>query len=335
MEDRKERKCSTMKVGVVGTGFVGSTAAYALVMQGVGREVVLVDKNLDRAEAEADDIRHAVPFAHPLEIVSGDYSALHGCHVVVISAGVNQKLGETRLQLLQRNAAVFHEVVPAILDHAPNAVMVVATNPVDIMTHLTAQYVAELGQSPSLVLGSGTTLDTARFRSLLGSHCGVDPHHIHAHVIGEHGDSEVLTWSLVTVGGMPLEAFARLRNIDLSKRVREAIDQQVRGAAYSIIKGKSATYYGIGSALARIVNVILHDQRAVMTVCVPMTEVGNVRDVTLSLPRLVGGTGVLETFLLPLSQDEQLQLNNSAHVIRQALDELEDSAKRSMAQRTE
>src|SRR5262245_34568112 len=289
-----------MKVGIVGCGFVGATAGYALVMRGVGREIVLVDKNSARAAAEADDIRHAVPFAHPLEVRSGGYEDLAGCCVVLLCAGVGQKPGETRLQLLQRNAAVFREIVPAVLKQAPAAVLVVATNPVDVMTQLAARFAARCGIPPGCVLGSGTTLDTARFRSLLGRHCGVDPHHVHAYVIGEHGDSEVLTWSLATIGGMPLEAFARLRGIDLSEAIRQDIDRQVRGAAYTIISGKAATYYGIGSALARIVDVILHDQRAVMTVGAPTADVVGIRNVTVSLPRLVGGQGVLETFPLPL-----------------------------------
>ena len=313
-----------MKVGIVGTGFVGATAGYALVMQGVGREVVLVDKNLARAEAEADDIRHAVPFAQPLEIRAGGYEALAECRVVVLCAGVGQRPGETRLQLLQRNAEVFREVVPTVLEKAREAVLVVATNPVDVVTHLAARFAALCGVPAGRVLGSGTTLDTARFRSLLGSHCGIDPQHVHAHVIAEHGDSEVLTWSLASVGGMPLDSFATLRGIDLSEPVRQAIDRQVRRAAYTIISGKGATYYGIGSALARIVKVILHDQRSVMTVCLPTPEVVGVPDVTLSLPRLVGGNGVLETFPLPLNEEETHQLRKSAQVIRRALDELGD-----------
>ena len=313
-----------MKVGIVGTGFVGATAAYALVMQGVGREVVLVDKNLARAEAEADDIRHAVPFAQPLEIRAGGYEALAECRVVVLCAGVGQRPGETRLQLLQRNAEVFREVVPTVLEKAREAVLVVATNPVDVMTHLATRFAALCGVPAGRVLGSGTTLDTARFRSLLGSHCGIDAQHIHAHVIAEHGDSEVLTWSLASVGGMPLDSFATLRGIDLSEPVRQAIDRQVRCAAYTIISGKGATYYGIGSALARIVKVILHDQRSVMTVCLPTPEVVGVADVTLSLPRLLGGNGVLETFPLPLNEGETHRLRKSAQVIRRALDELGD-----------
>lgn len=312
-----------MKVGVVGSGMVGATAAYALVMRGVGREVVLVDKNEARAAAEADDIRHAVPFAHPLEVRSGGYADLAGCRAVVLCAGVGQKPGETRLQLLQRNAAVFREVVPAVLKAAPEAVVVVATNPVDVMTHLAARFAAESGVAAGRVFGSGTTLDTARFRSLLAGHCGVDARHVHAHVVGEHGDSEVLTWSLASVGGMPLEAFARMRKVDLSEAVRKDVDEKVRRAAYSIIAGKGATYYGIGSALARIVDSVLHDQRSILTVCAPTPDVLGVKDVTVALPRLVGGRGVIETFPLPLSEPEQAQLRASAGVIRTALDEIE------------
>jgi L-lactate dehydrogenase len=316
-----------MKVGIVGCGFVGATAGYALVMQGVGREIVLVDKNEARAAAEADDLRHGVPFAHPLDIQAGGYEDLAGCRVVILSAGVGQKPGETRLHLLQRNAQVFHEVVPAVLAQAPDAVLVVATNPVDVMTHLASRFAAQCGVAPGRVLGSGTTLDTARFRSLLGVHCHVDPHHVHAYVIGEHGDSEVLTWSLATIGGMPLEEFTRLRGIDWSASVRQEIDRKVRGAAYTIISGKGATYYGIGSALARIVDVILHDQRGILAVGAPTPDMVGIRDVTLSLPRLVGGQGVLETFPLPLSPEKIAGLHKSAQVIQQALDELGDNPK--------
>lgn len=315
-----------MRVGIVGAGYVGSTAAYAMVMRGVGREIVLVDKSADRAVAEADDLRHAVPFANPLEITAGDYDELTGCRVVVLCAGVGQRPGETRLSLLKRNADVFHEIVPQILKRAPEAVLVVATNPVDVMTHLATRYARECGLPTERVLGSGTTLDTARFRSLLGAHCGVDPHHVHGYVVGEHGDSEVLTWSLVTVGGMPLDEFARLRNIPLTDQLRLEIDGQVRRAAYTIISGKGATYYGIGSALARIVEVILHDQRSILTVCTTTADVQGVRDVTVALPHLVGGTGAQQAFPLPLSDHEQRLLRKSAFVIRQAVDELDRGA---------
>jgi L-lactate dehydrogenase len=312
-----------MKIGVVGSGLVGSTAAYALVMQGIGREVVLVDKNEARSQAEADDILHAVPFAHPLRVAAGDYGDLKGSRVVIITAGVSQRPDETRLHLLERNAAVFQDVVHQILTYAPDAILLVATNPVDVMTHLAAHYAADLGVPSHRVIGSGTTLDTARFRTLLGSHFGVDPHHVHGYVIGEHGDSEVLTWSLVTIGGMTLEAFCRLRDICLDEDLQQAIDRKVRRAAYHIIAGKGATYYGIGGALARIVDVIVHDQRAILTLCTPMSEVAGVTDVTVSLPHLVGGQGILTTFPLPLSEEETAALAASARVIRNAIDAME------------
>lgn len=311
-----------LKVGIVGCGFVGSTAAYALLMRGIGRDLVLVDKNQARARAEADDLRHAVPFASPMSIQDGSTADLRDCRVVLLTAGVNQAPGESRLQLLARNAGIFREIVPDVLSHARDAVLVVATNPVDVLTHLTAAIARDHGIPAGRVLGSGTTLDTARFRSLLGGHLGIDPQHVHAHVVGEHGDSEVLTWSLAVVAGMPLAEFARQRSIVLDDAVRKSIDERVRGAAYSIIAGKHATYYGIGSALARIVDVILHDQRAVLTVCAPAEDVLGIRDVTLALPRLVGGQGVMETFPPPLSREEESLLRCSAKRIRSAIDSL-------------
>jgi L-lactate dehydrogenase len=310
------------KIGIVGSGYVGSSAAYAMVMSDVGREIVMVDLNAKRAEAEANDIRHAVPFAHPVDVHSGDYAQLDGASVVVITAGVNQKPGESRLELLERNAAVFRQVVPSVLEHAPNAVLVVATNPVDITTHMTAHFAREFGLPSSRVVGSGTTLDTARFRTLIGRHVGVDARHIHAYVVGEHGDSEVLTWSLATVGGMDLADFAEQRGHPLTPEVVERIDDSVRRAAYYIIEGKGATYYGIGAALARITDVILSDQRAILTVCSPSDEVAGVKDVTVSLPRLVGGSGVLADFPQPLNDAEQAALHRSAAIVRTAIDGL-------------
>ena len=312
-----------MKTGIVGSGFVGATAAYALVMRGVGRRVVLVDQNRARAEAEADDILHAVPFAHPLEVTAGDYADLAGCKVVIVSAGVGQKPGETRLQLLGRNAQVFKQVIPSVLQHAPEATLLIATNPVDVMTHLAARFAGDFGLPSSRVIGSGTTLDTARLRSLIGRHLNVDSQHIHAYVLGEHGDSEVIPWSLVTVGGIPLEEFCNAGQISICPDDYEAIDQRVRRAAYHIIEGKGATYYGIGSAIARIVEVILQDERSILTVSTPMPDVAGVMDVTVSLPNLVGGEGILKTFFPNLSESETAALRGSARVVRSVIDELD------------
>jgi len=315
-----------MKIGIVGCGMVGSASAYALVMSGVGREIVLIDLNRERAEAEANDIYHAVPFAHPLTVRAGDYPELAGAKVVVIAGGVAQKSGETRLQLLQRNANVFRQIVPSVLRHAPEAVLLVVTNPVDIMTHLAANFAADFGVPPTRVIGSGTTLDTARFRALLGRHFGVDAHHVHAYVVGEHGDSEVLAWSQATIAGLSLEEFARVQRQELNESHRRQIDDNVRRAAYHIIGGKGATYYGIGSAVARIVDVLLHDQRAILTVCARIGGVPACDGVTLALPHLVGGAGVMATLPLTLDATEQAGLRRSASILREATESLKGTS---------
>jgi len=317
-----------MKIGIAGSGFVGATAAYALVMRGVATEVVLVDVNQKRAQAEAADILHAVPFVHPVEVMAGEYADLAGSGVVIITAGVAQKPGETRLQLMERNAVILRQIVPQVIEHAPQAILIITTNPVDVMTHLATKIAADYGIPSHRIMGSGTTLDTARFRALLGTRLGVDPQHVHGYVIGEHGDSEVLTWSIVDIGGLPLEDFAQLRGIPLDDPIRAAMDDEVRHAAYTIIEGKGATYYGIGAALTRIVDVIAHDHRAILTVCSLMPEVAGVHEVTLSLPHLVGGSGVMEALPLKLNAWETSALHASARLIRTAMDELEQSHER-------
>ena len=310
-----------MKIGIIGSGFVGATAAYAMVMRGVGREIVLVDIAKERAQAEADDILHAVPFAHPVNVRSGEYTDLENCKVVVITAGANQKPGETRLNLLSRNARVLNQIIPSVLQYAPQAILLITTNPVDVMTHLATRTATGLGATPNQVLGSGTTLDTARFRALLGRFLKVDPQHIHGYVVGEHGDSEVFTWSLAAVGGIPLDLYCQTEHLNLCGDIMVDIEHQVRDAADAIIRGKGATYYGVGSALSRIVEVILRDQRSIMTVCSQMDEVVGVKDVTVALPHLVGGEGVISTLPLPLNDSELDKLRNSAAVVKSAIDE--------------
>jgi L-lactate dehydrogenase len=241
---------------------------------------------------------------------------------VVIAAGVAQKPGETRLQLLERNAAVLGTVVPSVLEHAPDAVLVVVSNPVDIMTHLAAHFAAKGGVPPTRVIGSGTMLDTARFRALLGRHFDVDPQHVHAYVLGEHGDSEVLTWSQATIAGMCLEDFVKVHGAALGPEDRREIDERVRHAAYHIIAGKGATYYGIGSAVARLLEVILHDQRAILTICCRIESVPEFAGVTFALPHLVSGSGVLATIAPALDDAERESLRRSAAVLRDVIGSL-------------
>jgi L-lactate dehydrogenase len=312
-----------MKVGIVGAGLVGSTAAYSLLLRGIGREIVLVDMNEARAKAEAEDIYHAVPFSSPLTVRSGDYEDLAGAKAVMIAAGVGQRPGETRMELLGRNAGVFRSVVPAVLKHAPDAIIVVASNPVDVMTHVAAHFGAEMGARPGQIFGTGTTLDTARFRTLIASRIEIDSQHVHAYVVGEHGDTEVLVWSSATVAGIPLEEFARTHGTTIGVRERAEIEDSVCQAAYRIIEGKGATYYGVGAAIARILDTVLSDRRSVLPVCAPADEIVGVKNVTVSLPRLVGGAGVLDTFDISMSELEAKALRASAEHVRGAIQEAE------------
>jgi L-lactate dehydrogenase len=308
-----------MKIGVVGTGMVGSTAAFAMVMRGVCSEIVLVDYDAKRAAAEAQDILHATPFAYPVRFTAGDYGALADARIVVLAAGVAQRPGETRLQLLGRNADVFREIIPRVLGSAPDAILLVATNPVDVMTRAAWRI---SGLPPERVIGSGTILDTARFRALLGQHLAISPHSVHAYVLGEHGDSEVLCWSPATVGGLGLSVFARQAGRPLDRTAQERIDAAVRRAAYHIIEGKGATYFGIGAGLARIVHAIGDDENAILTVAAETADVEGVGGVTLSLPRVVGAGGIKATLWPELSDEEHAALRRSAEVLKEAADSL-------------
>lgn len=301
-----------MKVGIVGAGFVGSATGYAMVLRNSCRQIVFVDVNEAKAEAEADDIQHATPVSHPVLVSAGSYKDLQDARVVIVTAGVNQRHGETRLDLIGRNVAVFHSIIPQIVAVEPNAVILVATNPVDILTTVTER-IAKLNKGQ--IMGSGTTLDTARFRTLVAEHVGVDAHHVHGYVVGEHGDSEVIVWSSATVAGMPIQEFCAARGVEWSDSIQQRISDNVRKAAYHIIKGKGASYYGIGAVLANITERILRDQRAILTVSETIDEYG----VALSLPRLVGGDGVIGNIGLSMNDEERKLLQTSADVLKEAL----------------
>ncbi|MFT3764617.1 MAG: L-lactate dehydrogenase [Minicystis sp.] len=308
-----------MKVAVVGAGMVGSTAAYAMTLQGTCSELVLVDLDTKLAVAQARDIMHSAPFAHPVRVSAGDYADVAGAALVVIAAGVSQRPGETRLSLLDRNARVFQSVIPSVQRYAPDAILLVATNPVDVMTQIAARIA---GGPPGRVIGSGTILDTARFRALLGEHLGVSTASIHAYVLGEHGDSEVLVWSDARVGGVALGGFAAQVGRPVQPADRDRIDEGVRRAAYAIIEGKGATYHGIGAGLARLARAILRDERALYTLSTLTPDVAGVPEVTLSLPRILGRDGVVATITPDLAPDERAALRRSAEILKQAAGEL-------------
>lgn len=317
-----------MKVGIIGAGLVGSTSAFAIVMTKAASEIVLIDANEKRAIAEAADIQHAVPFTHATDIHAGSYEDLKDAKIVIIAAGASQRPGETRLALFERNAAILNQIIPGTVKYAPNAIFLVATNPVDIITHISTKIAQKYGVPPSHVIGSGTTLDTARFRALVGMHAGVDSQHVHGYVIGEHGDSEVLTWSNIDISGIPLEDFISFRQVEFNDQVRREIDEGVRNAAYKIIEGKGSTYYGIGAAIARIVDVINRDNRAILTVSTINEEIEGVKEVALSLPHLIGGQGDLGTLPLRLSYEERLLLKRSAQIIKEKIDEYESKGEK-------
>lgn len=301
-----------MKVGVVGAGMVGGSAAFALALSGIASEIVLVDANERLAGAQAEDIAHAVPFHSATKVSAGPYEMLAGAHVVIVAAGVSQKPGESRLALLERNAAVFRSVVGSILHAVADPILLIASNPVDVMTDIATRL---SGLSPNRVIGSGTILDTARFRSLLGRHLGISPQSVHAYVLGEHGDSEVLTWSNARAASVPIETFARQRNRLIDAQIKAWIDDEVRNAAYRIIEGKGSTYYGIGGGLARIVKAIALDQQAILSVSVKTAMVEGIENVTLSLPRIIGAAGVVADIIPELDDAERAALHKSASLL--------------------
>ena len=308
-----------MKIGIIGAGMVGSATAFAMVMRGAASEIVLVDVTQARAVAEAEDIAHAIPFASSAVVRAGDYADLDGAGVVILSCGVSQKPGETRLALLERNAEVFRQVVGQVMAVCPDAILLVASNPVDLMTQIATRL---SGLPPGRVIGSGTILDTARFRWLVGRHLGISPKSVHGYVLGEHGDSEVLAWSNARAGSVALESFAAQVSAPLTEDVRQRIDTGVRRAAYTIIAGKGATWYGIGAGLARIVAAIAGDEQAVLSVSVVDPEVLGVPDVALSLPRTVGRGGVSATLWPELSRAESEALRASAQILSDRLSPL-------------
>jgi L-lactate dehydrogenase len=307
---------SSRKVGIVGTGMVGASFAYALMQRSLATEIVLVDLDHERAAGEAMDLNHGLPFVRPLTIRAGGYRDLAGADLVVMTAGANQHPGQTRLDLLQRNAGICREVVPQIFAHNPDGLLVIASNPVDILTHIANEVVhVPWGR----IVGSGTILDTARFRYLIGSYFEVDARSVHAYIIGEHGDSAVPVWSVANIGGVRVQDFHAPDGRTFDQAAMDGIFEQTRTAAYEIIKRKQATYYAIGLGLLTLVEAILRNQRTVLTVSTPVRGNYGVTGIALSLPTIVGRQGALEVLDLPLNAAEQAGFAASAHTLRDKL----------------
>jgi L-lactate dehydrogenase len=303
------------KIAIIGVGDVGATFAYTLMRSGLAGEIVLVDKNRQRAEGEALDLNHGLFFAPPVEIRAGDIEDCEGAAITVVTAGAAQKEGESRLDLLKKNAAICKSIMEDIVRVAPETIVLMVTNPVDVLTYLAIRY---SGLPAKQVIGSGTVLDSSRFRYMLSDVCGVDPRNVHAYVLGEHGDSEVAAWSLVHLSGVPLNDFCRECAVECGEQIRKEITDQVRDSAYHIIEYKGATYYAVSLALERIVGSILRGENSILTVSTLVDGPYGIKDVCLSLPTMLNREGAGRVIEVPLTEDELRQLRKSAEVLREA-----------------
>jgi L-lactate dehydrogenase len=312
-----ERTRSTPpKIAVIGAGMVGASLAYSLVVERVAGEVVLVDLDKDRAAGEAMDINHAVPFSAPTRVSAGGYDDCEGADLFVITAGIAQKPGETRLNLVAKNVEIFKRIIPSIMKVSPDPILVIVSNPVDVLTYVTIKLSGLPWRS---VIGSGTVLDTARLRYELGAHCGVDPRNVHAYILGEHGDSEVPAWSLANVGGLQYDKFCEQCGRCEKKADFTEIFERVRNAAYEIIRLKGATYFAIALGATRMLEAILRDQNTVTTASVLLQGEYGIEDVCLSLPVVLGREGAREVIRVPLSDEETGKLRQSAETLKGTL----------------
>lgn len=295
------------KISIIGTGFVGSTTAYTLMMSGLVSELVLVDINTDKAAGEAMDLNHGISFAYPTKITVGDYKDCKGSAIIILSAGANQKPGETRIDLTQKNARIFEEIISNIKQYCNDSIILVVTNPVDVLSYVTYKL---SGFPKNKVIGSGTVLDSARFRYLLGKHVDIDPRNIHAFILGEHGDTEVAAWSLTNIAGVSIEQFCEKCG-GCGGQTRQQIFEDVRTAAYKIIERKGATYFAVALSVRRIVEAVLRNENAILTVSTLLEGQYGLNNVYLSLPCIVNSNGVDKILCTNLRQSEEEALFKS------------------------
>jgi len=303
----------TPRIAVVGAGFVGSSFAYSLMIHGTVSEIVLIDVDKKRAEGEAMDLNHGVSFVRPVRVWAGDYPDCQDADIIVITAGLAQKPGQSRLDLATSNVEIFRQIIPKIKEHNKKGILLIATNPVDLMTYAALKL---SGFPSSKVIGSGTILDTSRLRYVLGEHLKVDPRNVHAYIIGEHGDSEVPAWSLASVAGARLRDYGTALDQELDDRYLNNIFEQVKNAAYKIIELKGRTYYAIGLGLTRIVESIIRDENAILTVSSLLNNYYGVSDMCLSVPTIINRNGIREVLKLPLTDEEITKLQNSASTLK-------------------
>lgn len=306
------------KVAVIGCGFVGSSSAFALMQSGLFSEMVLIDVDRNRAEGEALDIAHGVSFGSPMKIYAGDYSDVSDAAVIVVTAGAAQKPGETRLDLVNKNVAIFGSIIPQIRESGFNGILLIVSNPVDVLTYAAIKM---SGLPECQVIGSGTVLDTARLKYMLGEHLSVDPRDVHAYIVGEHGDSEVAAWSSATVAGVPLNDYCELHGHFDHKAAEARIADDVKNSAYEIIEKKHATYYGIAMSVRRICTAIMRDEDTVLPVSSLMVGEYGLNDLCISVPTVIGRNGVVTRVPVALSDDENAEFQKSAAALNAIIDD--------------
>ncbi len=314
-----ENNVNIRSCAIIGCGNVGAATAYALMHSRLLSKLILIDVNKKKAFGEAEDISHSLPFNSPMEIIAGDYKDISDCGIIIVTAGVNQTPEQTRLDLLQKNANIFRQIVDNIIEHNKNALILVVTNPVDILTYITLQ---ESGFPTSRVIGSGTVLDTARLKEKVGKHLGVDSRNVHSFVIGEHGDSEVAIWSSANVSGIDLDSYCRERNMEFDRAALDILAAEVMTSAYRIIEAKGATYYGIADSVRRIVSAIVNDEHTILPVSAKLSGEYGVYDVCMGVPCIVGQNGIEQILEIPLDKTEKERFKTSAESLKKAIEQL-------------
>ena len=307
------------KAAIIGCGFVGTSIAFSLVQKGIFSELVLIDANEKKAEGEAMDLSHGLPFTKPMEIKAGGYEDIADCAMIIITAGANQKPGETRLDLVHKSVEIYKSIIPKIVEKNQEATLLIVSNPVDIMTYVALKL---SGYPSHKVIGSGTVLDTARLKYLLSRHLDVDSRSIHAFIIGEHGDSELAVWSAANVSGIPLNHFCELRGYFDHMESMDRIYQSVRDSAYEIIEKKGATYYGVAMAVCRIAESVIRNEHSIMPISVYLDGLYGLHDICLSIPTVVGQEGAEKVLDIPLDLMEMGKLVYSAEELKKIIGEL-------------
>lgn len=308
------REVNPRKAAVIGCGFVGSATAFTLMQSRLFSELVLLDVNMEKADGEAKDIAHGIPFAGQMKIYAGTYDDAADAAIIIITAGANQKPGETRLDLVQENTAIYQSIIPEIVKRDFGGILLIVSNPVDILTYVALKL---SGLPENRVLGSGTVLDTARLKYALGEHLGVDSRSVHSFIIGEHGDSEIAAWSSTNVSGIPLNDFCEMRGHFNHDAAMDAIAEKVKNSAYEIISKKQATYYGIAMSVKRICECIVRNERSILPVSAMMHGEYGIEDITLSMPAIVGIGGVETHVPIALSEEEAEKLVESAKKLKE------------------